>query len=219
MCAAVCAGVGLLYWLPAGIGAVLGGVLMWIPLASGLVMAILLVGLLACWAVMHASVAAEAEDTLDALSRSLSYFNQRLGKFVGWIGIAWLCGVPGLIAVDLLASGVIHLASWGLSLTAPASGLGLLDDMAAGAASLSPAAALLPAFWRGVIGLMARGWVYAYFWTTAAFLYLLLRQDVDGTPWTWVKPLTGSERRSGIPVQGRSWLLSPAPSATRREWP
>ena len=30
---------------------------------------------------MHASVAAEADDTLDALSRSFSYLNQRLGRF------------------------------------------------------------------------------------------------------------------------------------------
>ena len=83
--ALVCAGVGLLYWLPAGIGTVLGGVLLFIPLILGLVMAILLVGLLAGWPLMHASVAAEADDTLDALSRSFSYLNQRLGKFAGWL--------------------------------------------------------------------------------------------------------------------------------------
>ena len=73
----VCAGVGLLYWLPAGIGTVLGGVFLFIPLVLGLVMAILLVGLLAGWPLMHASVAAEADDTLDALSRTFSYLNQR----------------------------------------------------------------------------------------------------------------------------------------------
>ncbi len=202
VCASVCAAVGLLYWLPAGIGTVLGGMFLFIPLVMGLVMAILLVGLLAGWPLMHASVAAEAEDTLDALSRSFSYLNQRLGKFVGWFGIAWLIGIPGLIAVDLLASGVIHLAAWGLNLSAPASRLGLLDDPLAGASFVSRASAALPTFWRGLIGLMARGWIYAYFWTTAAFLYLLLRQDVDGTPPTAVNPVTAPEQPSGIPVQG-----------------
>ena len=202
VCALVCAGVGLLYWLPAGIGTVLGGIFLFIPLGLGLVMAILLVGLLAGWPLMHASVAAEAEDTMDALSRSFSYLNQRLGKIVGWLGFAWLIGIPGLIFVDLLASGVIHLAAWGLSLSAPASRLGLLEDSLAALSFVSRASAALPAFWRGVIGLLARGWVYAYFWTTAAFLYLLLRQDVDGTPWTAVSPAAALSRPPAFPCKG-----------------
>lgn len=188
VCALACAGIGLLYWLPAGIGPVLGGALLFIPLTLGLVMAILLVGLLAGWPLMHASVAVDAEDTMNALSRSFSYLNQRLFRILGWLGIAWLIGIAGLIAVDLLAAGVIRLAAWGLSLSAPVSRLGLLEDAAGGVSSVSRASAALPVFWRGVIGLTARGWIYAYFWTTETFLYLLLRQEVDGTPWTVVKP-------------------------------
>ena len=82
LCALICAGFGLLFWLPAGIGSVVGGMLLFIPLLLGLVMALLLFGLAAGWPLLHASVAAEAEDLLDALSRSFSYLNQRLGKFV-----------------------------------------------------------------------------------------------------------------------------------------
>ena len=33
------------------------------------------------------------------------------------------------------------------------------------------------------VPLVAHSWVYSYFWTAAAIVYLLLRQDVDGTPW------------------------------------
>ena len=106
--------------------------------------------------------------------------------------------------MDLLASGVIHLAAWGLSLSAPASRLGLLDDSPVGVSFVARASAALPAFWRGVIGLIARGWIYAYFWTTAAFLYLQLRQDVDGTPWTLVNADSARERLSDVPGQAEA---------------
>ncbi len=123
LCALTCAGFGLLYWLPAGIGSVVGGTLLFIPLLLGLLMALLLFGLAAGWPLFHASVAAEAEDLLDALSRSFSYLNQRLGKFVFCVVLAWLIGIPGLLAVDLLATAVTHLAAWGVGLSAPASSL------------------------------------------------------------------------------------------------
>jgi hypothetical protein len=31
--------------------------------------------------------------------------------------------------------------------------------------------------------MLGYGWVYSYFWTSAAIIYLLLRHDVDGTDW------------------------------------
>ena len=136
--ALLCAGFGLLYWLPAGIGGVVGGILLFLPLVLGLIMALMLVGLVAGWPLMHASVAAEAEDLLDALSRSYSYLNQRLGKFVVLALLAWLVGIPGLLAVDLLAASVVHLATWGLSLSAPASSLAGLDFPSASGAPPSP---------------------------------------------------------------------------------
>jgi hypothetical protein len=186
-CALLCAGFGLLYRLPWGIGAVVGGVLLFIPLALGLVMTIMLVGLVAGWPLMHASVAAEAEDMLDALSRTYSYLNQRPVKFVGLAALAWLIGIPGLLAVDLLASSVVHLATWGLSLSAPAASLAGLDFPISPGATVPHAAAALQSFWRGAVVLLARGWIYAYFWTAASFVYLILRHDVDGTPLTDIK--------------------------------
>ena len=187
LCALICSGFGLLYWLPAAIGSVVGGMLLFIPLLLGLVMAFLLFGLAAGWPLLHASVAAEAEDLLDALSRSFSYLNQRLGKFVLCVVLAWLVGIPGLLAVDLLATAVSHLAAWGVGLSAPASSLAGLTDRAGGERAIALVVTAWPAFWRGVIDLLVRGWTYAYFWTAASFIYLLLRNDVDGTPWTHVK--------------------------------
>jgi hypothetical protein len=178
LCAIACAGFGLIFRLPAGIGRVLGGVMLFIPLSLALLMAILLVGLLATWPLMHVAIAAEAEDTLDALSRSFSYFNQRLGRYISLIAIAWLLGVAGLFLVDVIAFGVIQLTVWSVGLAAPAPSLSGL--IMAGSHDL-------PGFWRGVVDGLVQGWAFAYFWTTFTYIYLILRHDVDGTPMTDVK--------------------------------
>ena len=34
-----------------------------------------------------------------------------------------------------------------------------------------------------MVGLIPHAWVYSYFWTATALIYLLLRHDVDGTAW------------------------------------
>ena len=187
VCGLLCGGIGLLFWLPAGIGSFVGGMLLFIPLMLGFVMALLLFGLTVGWPLLHASVAAEAEDLLDALSRSFSYVNQRLGKFVSCLTLAWLIGIPGLVAVDLLATLVTHLAAWGVGLSAPTSSIAGLANSGAGESTVAQTLTAWPAFWRGLISLMVRGWIYAYFWTAASFIYLLLRHDVDGTPWSDVK--------------------------------
>jgi hypothetical protein len=188
LCALICAGVGALFWLPAGIGGLLGGCLLLFPLVLGFVMSVFLGGLLACWPLMHASVAAEAEDVLDALSRSFSYLNQRTGKFVALAAIAWLIAVPGVVAADLLALSTVHLACWGTDLAAPGSSLSAMRGLPPSEGlSISQAAASIQHFWRGCIDLLVQGWVYAYFWTSASIIYLILRNDVDGTVWTEVK--------------------------------
>ena len=187
LCALVCAGFGLLFRLPAAIGTMVGGILLFIPLALGLVMALLLFGMAAGWPLVHASVAAEAEDLLDALSRTFSYLNQRLGKFVLCLFVAWIIGTPGLFAVDLLAHAVAHLAAWGVGLSAPASSLAGLSGLVVGETELARNGFAWPAFWQGVLALLVRGWIYAYFWSAASYIYLLLRHDVDGTPWIDVK--------------------------------
>jgi hypothetical protein len=165
-------------------------------MALSFVMAIALLGLLAGWPLMHASVAAEAEDTLDALSRSFSYLNQRLGKLGCWVAIAWLVGIPGLLLVDVLAISVVHLTAWSVGFTAPASSLAGLDFPVPAGAAIPRAAVAFQGFWVGLIGLLAQSWVYAYFWTSASLIYLLLRNDVDGTAWSEVKDVKAEARRA-----------------------
>jgi hypothetical protein len=199
LCALVCAGIGLVYRLPGLIGGILGGILFFLPLAAGLLMAILLFGLVAGWPLMHASVAAEAEDTLDALSRSFSYVNQRSGKLAGYWVLAWLVGIPGLLAVDAFVVVMTHLTTWGLSLSAPAASLAGLGFPNSADATIPQTTAAFHTFWRGLVGLLAQGWVCSYFWTAASFIYLLLRHDVDGTQWTEIKAVDRGPAQ-GIPA-------------------
>ncbi len=186
ICAVVCAGFGLLYRLPAGVGGVLGGIFLFVPLALGLVMLLMVLGLAAAWPLMHASVAAEAEDMLDALSRSLSYLNQRPAMVACWVAAAWLFGIPGLLLAEVVASSLVHLAAWGMSLTAPAPSLAGLGYPVPPVTAIPRIDASFQSFWRDVINLIAHGWVYAYFWSSASLLYLLIRHTVDGTAWSQI---------------------------------
>jgi hypothetical protein len=179
-----CALFGLAYRVPA-VGPTVAGALLILPLLAGLVMTLILIGLAAGWPLMTATVAAEAEDGFDALSRSYAYVNQRAGRYAACWGLAWLIGVVGLIVVDLFARVVVHLARWSLGFGAPAATLDALFGPGGGAGNL---AGSLHGAWLSIVGLLAHGWIFSYFWTSAASIYLLMRQEVDGDPWHDVAP-------------------------------
>ena len=184
-CALIGATFGLFYRIP-GVGPALAGIGLIFPLAAGLVMTLFLAGLAAGWPLLQAATAGGAEDALDALSRIYGYLNQRLGSYGALVAVAWLGGMLGLALVDLLTSSVIHLTHWSVALTAP---IALTESFFGSPATSSSAiAGASHAFWLGLVRLIAHGWVFSFFWTAAAYLYLWLRQDVDGTPWTVIDP-------------------------------
>ncbi|HEX8199100.1 MAG TPA: hypothetical protein VF590_01335 [Isosphaeraceae bacterium] len=180
--AGLCALLGLLYRIPGPVGATIAGILAFLPLMAGLVMALILLGLAVGWPLMIATIAAEGEDTFDALSRSYSYVYQRPARFAAYAALAWVLGALGLLVVGVFARAILALAAWGLSLGAP--GARLLDLWQPRFVPLGRTApAIAHAAWLDLVVLLARGWAYSYFWTAAAHIYLLLRHDVDGTPW------------------------------------
>jgi hypothetical protein len=76
------------------------------------------------------------------------------------------------------------MAHWALSFGAPDDVLAALyQGGAAGGVRVAPVARGAHTFWLSVVELVAQAWVYSYFWTSAAIIYLVLRRDVDGTPW------------------------------------
>jgi hypothetical protein len=184
-CALILAGFGLLYRIPA-VGAALAGVLLVIPLLIGLVMAALVIGLVGAWPLMPASVAAGAEDALDALSRTFGYVNQRLGPLIAMIALSCLLGIVGLVLVDVLVLSVIRLTQWGLGLSAPGGELAALFGSLR--ASSGVVASGAHSIWIGIASALAYAWTYSFFWTAAAYVYLWLRHDVDGTPWAQIDP-------------------------------
>ncbi len=174
--AAFCATIGLLYRIP-GVGPVVGGLLLFLPLLAGIVMTIILLGLALGWPLMHATIAAEGEDGFDALSRAYAYVNGRPGRYLAYLTLSWGLGTIGVLLVEWLARMIVHLARWGLSFGAPAGAL---------AASFGPGGSSTSTVhgpWLGFVGLVTHAWVYSYFWTATALIYLLLRHDVDGTAW------------------------------------
>ena len=184
VCAAFNASWGLLYRLPA-VGPVLAGIGLVVPLAAGLVMTLLMAGLLGGWSLLQAATAGGAEDTLDALSRVFGYLNQRLGSFIVVVALAWLAGLLGLAFVDVFTTCVIRLTHWSLGLTAPAN---LTDAFFNLQTTSAPGVAgATHAVWLGVVQLLAHGWIYSFYWTAAANLYLWLRHVVDGTPPTAIE--------------------------------
>jgi hypothetical protein len=184
-CALIGATFGLFYRLPV-VGPALAGIALIFPLAAGLVMSLFLAGLAAGWPLLQAATAGGAEDALDALSRIFGYLNQRLVSYGALVALAWLGGMLGLALVDLLTSGVIRLTHWSLGLTAPFA----LTESFFGSQSTTSfrVAGATHGFWLGVVRLLAHGWIFSFFWTAAAYLYLWLRLEIDGSPWTEIDP-------------------------------
>jgi hypothetical protein len=204
--ALICAGFGLLYRVP-WIGTTLAGIGLVFPLAAGLVMTLLIAGLVAGWPLLHAATASGADDSLDAMSRIFGYLNQRLGAYLALVALAWLMGMLGLTLIDALTAGVIHLTHWSLSLTAPIAVTETFFGTPATASSPTIASAL-HAFWLGVVRLIAHGWVFSFFWTAAAYLYLWLRLEIDGVSWYEIEP----PRSEGLPGASAGAPHVPSPS-------
>jgi hypothetical protein len=171
---------GLLYQPAAAGFGLVAGALAFLPLLIGIVLLWLLVGLAVGWPLMVASVAAEGEDSFDALSRSFSYVFQRPVLLAILAAVAWAVGTGGVLLVVLLARMLLHLTAWALAFGAPDAKVASLF----GALAADPKTTVdgLHAGWVALVTLLAYSWVFAYVWSAVSQIYLLVRQDVDGTP-------------------------------------
>jgi hypothetical protein len=127
-------------------------------------------------------------------------------RYAGYLTLAWLIGLAGIVFVSIFAHLVVHLAEWGLSFTAPADRLETL--FRTDSIPLESAAGKAHAFWLSVVRILAHGWIYSYFWTAASLIYLTMRQDVDRTDWRQValppappNPLLPEVDVAGPPVE------------------
>jgi hypothetical protein len=174
--------------------------LLWIVvLAIAGAMALLLLGLLFGWPLMVSSVAAESQNSFDAMTRSYAYVFQRPVQYLFYMLVAILFGGFCWMIVAGLTNGVLDLAwwstSWGTNVVgqdrlAEIQGLMTAEPVGNG---LNEAGEVAATSWsldsgRGIIGLwtslartVAAAFIYGLFWCMAGAIYLLLRHDVDET--------------------------------------
>jgi len=81
-------------------------------LLLGLMMAILLLGALAGWPLMWATVSVEGTDAFDALSRSYAYTYHRPWRLLWYVFFAGFLAVASIFVVKLFASSAILLGNW-----------------------------------------------------------------------------------------------------------
>lgn len=144
-------------WLAAG-----GAVLWPLVLVASLLAAFFAIGGMVGWPLVWATMTTERSDPFDAISRTFAYVYQKPLRLVAYVAIggvlAWGVGmaVEGVLAATLYAS-----------------------QLAVGS-SPSPWAIQVVDFWEQALVSLAGAYFVAVLWTTAAGIYLLRRNDIDG---------------------------------------
>jgi hypothetical protein len=166
-----------------GWGLSLAGAVWPLVLLGAVVLAILAVGLVAGWPLMVAAIGVERGDSFQAISTSFSYLYQRPLHYAFYLLVGLLVAVPALAAAGLFADATGTLAIWAASFgMGPDRTAAVVDGLSAGGPLADTWGLGAMRFWaRGLANLLGSfGW--GYFWAIATAAYLVLRQDVDGTP-------------------------------------
>jgi hypothetical protein len=180
----------------------LGGLLWIFVVGFSAAMAFLLFGLMFAWPLIVTSVAAENQNALDAVTRSLAYVFQRPLNYALYGLIALAFGGFCWLIVSQIAASTIQLAFWNGSWGASVYNENRMDEFigtrsfeleparaSEAAAVTNPderaftlkAGANLIRFANGLVSTLAVAFMYGLFWTLSSGVYLLLRHDVDET--------------------------------------
>jgi hypothetical protein len=159
------------------VGLVLGAILWPLVLVAGFIMTLLLLGVLFGWPLMWGAISAEGTDSFDALSRSYAYTFQRPLHYLFYTAVAAIIGWLGWLLVREFAAGVIWMGYWAAGW---GSGAERITSIM-GPDGVGGFGAGLVHFWAACVKLLAVGYLFSYFWTASAAIYLLLRRDVDHT--------------------------------------
>ncbi len=171
--------------------------LMWIVvLVISAAIALLLLGLMFGWPLMVSSVAAESQNSFDAMTRSYAYVFQRPVHYFFYLLVAILFGGFCWMIMAGLTNGILGLAwwstSWGTNLF-DGDRMEVIQGVVTAGNRVNETGETAKASWslesgRGIIGLwnsvaktIAAAFIYGLFWCMAGAIYLLLRHDVDET--------------------------------------
>ena len=194
--AALCIPAGLLgVFMGSDYGVVFVGLLWVVVLAIAAIIALLLLGLMFGWPLMVSSVAAESQNSFDAMTRSYAYTFQRPIHYLMYMLVAILFGGFCWMIVVGLTNGIVDLAfwstSWGTNLFgserieiiqgySPSSPLISADETAKVSGSMEAGRSII-GLWIAFARTLAAAFMYGMFWCMASAIYLLLRKDVDET--------------------------------------
>jgi hypothetical protein len=189
------------------IGPLITGLFYFVSVICGAILALILIGLAACWPLMYATIAVEGTDGFDALSRSYSYVFGR-----PWYG-AWITAVALLYGAVVLL--FLHGAMWfanDLASQATAGGMGgisnvllwdaLPDVPMKGQESELTLGGQLRAMWVKGFRALPTVFVYSYFWVAVTIAYFLLRHAEDATPFKKVYWPAAETVREGPALSG-----------------
>lgn len=98
-------------------GFALVGTLWILVLALSCLMVLIVVGWFFSWPLMIASISAENQNALDAMTRGFSYLYQRPISFAFYVSLTVLLGGVTWLVVSQMASGVVHLGYWSTAWT------------------------------------------------------------------------------------------------------
>jgi hypothetical protein len=165
----------------ANVGLFLGGLLWPLVLVAGLLMTVLLLGTLFGWPLMWATISTEGSDSFDALSRTYAYLFQRPLHYLFYVIVAGFIGWVGWLLVENFAGAVIWMGYWAAGWGCGAPTIESIRGGGEPLLGLGNVGALLIHFWADCVKLLAVGYLFSYFWSASAAIYLLLRRNVDAT--------------------------------------
>ena len=184
-----------------GVGILLGGIVWPLALLAGFIMVLLLLGVLFGWPLMWSAISAEGSDSFDALSRSYAYLFQKPLHYLFYAVVAAFVGWLGWLLVSEFAAGIVWMSYWAAGWGCGGKQVDVIINGGGDLSGIGQAGSILIRFWVGCVKLLAVGYLFSYFWSASAAIYLLLRRDVDAMEMDEVY-LDADEEPADLPTIG-----------------
>jgi hypothetical protein len=195
----------------ANIGLLVAGVLWPLVLVAGLLMALLLLGTLFGWPLMWATISTEGTDSFDALSRTYAYVFQRPLHYLFYVLVAAVIGWLGWVLVENFAASVVWLGYWAAAWGCGSDQITAVVTRSDQLGGIGAVGAVLIRFFTDCVRLLGAGYLFSYFWSASAAVYLLLRRDVDAAEMDEVfLDADQSEESFGLPCLSSDHHSAPA---------
>lgn len=158
---------------------IVAGILWPLALIGGVLLALLFFGLFLGWPLLWGSVSSDGPDSFEAIGRAYNYTYQRPLHYLFYATVAALLGAIGWAAVQAFFTVLLGLTNWAAAWWV---GQERFTSVVFGPLDLQSArgiGAVVLRFWIECVKLLAVGYLFSYFWSATAGIYLLMRRQVD----------------------------------------